>query len=25
LICEQEHIDLIAQAIKAGLDDVAAG
>jgi putrescine---pyruvate transaminase len=25
LICEQEHIDLLAQAIKAGLDDVAAG
>ena len=24
LICEQEHIDLLAQAIKAGLDDVAA-
>jgi adenosylmethionine-8-amino-7-oxononanoate aminotransferase len=25
LICEQEHIDLLAQAIEAGLDDVAAG
>jgi putrescine---pyruvate transaminase len=25
LICEQEHIDLLAQAIKAGLDAVAAG
>src|SRR4051794_12178847 len=25
LICEQEHIDLLAQAIGAGLDDVAAG
>jgi putrescine aminotransferase len=25
LICEQEHIDLLAQAIRAGLDDVAAG
>jgi putrescine aminotransferase len=24
LICEQEHIDLLAQAIEAGLDDVAA-
>ena len=24
LICEQEHIDLLAQAIRAGLDDVAA-
>jgi putrescine---pyruvate transaminase len=24
LICEQEHIDLLAQAIKAGLDDVTA-
>jgi putrescine aminotransferase len=25
LICDQGHIDLLAQAIKAGLDDVAAG
>ena len=25
LICEQGHIDLLAQAIEAGLDDVAAG
>ena len=25
LICEQEHIDLLAQAIEAGLDAVAAG
>jgi adenosylmethionine-8-amino-7-oxononanoate aminotransferase len=25
LICEQEHIDLLVQAIKAGLDDVTAG
>ncbi len=25
LICEQEHIDLLAHAIEAGLDDVAAG
>ena len=25
LICEQEHIDLLAQAITAGLDAVAAG
>ena len=25
LICEQDHIDLLAQAIEAGLDDVAAG
>jgi adenosylmethionine-8-amino-7-oxononanoate aminotransferase len=25
LICEQAHIDLLAQAIKAGLNDVAAG
>ena len=24
LICEQEHIDLLAEAIRAGLDDVAA-
>ena len=24
LICEQEHIDLLAQGIRAGLDDVAA-
>jgi adenosylmethionine-8-amino-7-oxononanoate aminotransferase len=24
LICEQEHIDLVAQAIEAGLDAVAA-
>jgi len=24
LICDQEHIDLVAQAIEAGLDDVAA-
>ena len=24
LICDQEHIDLLAEAIRAGLDDVAA-